>query len=85
MRIHKKQLPDIKDQFQIEVLIAADGYVYIKNTKGMYGLDQASIKAHNQLISHMESHGYYPVPLTTGLCSQNTRKTKFAYVWMTPE
>ena len=43
----------------------------------MYGLNQASIIAYNQLISHMEPHVYYPVPFTTGLWAHKTSKTKF--------
>ena len=86
MRIHSKYfLPDIRDQYKIEGLISADGHVYIKIIKGMYGLNQAAIIAYNQLISHMYIHGYYPVPFTTGLWAHNTRKTKFAYMWMTLE
>ena len=77
MRIRSKYLPpDIRDQYNIAVLIALDGCVYIKIIKGMYGLNQAAIIAYNQLISHMEPHGYYPVPFTTVLWAHNTRKTK---------
>ena len=68
MRINSKYFsPDIRYQYNIEGLIAADGYVYIKIIKVMYGLKQASIIAYNQLISHMDPHGYYPVLFTTGL------------------
>ena len=50
----------------------------------MYGLNQEDIIAYNQLISHMEPHGYYPVPFTTRLWAQKTRYF-FADVWMTLE
>ena len=73
MRIHSKYFPpDIRDKYEIEVLIAADGYVYIKIIKGMYGLNQAAIIVYNHIISHMDTHGYYEVPFTTGLWSHNT-------------
>ena len=68
----------------IEGLIAADGYVYIKIIKGMYGINQAAIITYNQLILNMEPHGYYPVPFTTEFWENKTRKT-IAYVWMTLE
>ena len=42
----------------------------------MYGLKQAAILAYNQLISHMNPHGYYPVPFTTGLWAHKTIRTK---------
>ena len=43
----------------------------------MYGLKKVAIIAYNQLISHMETHGYYPLPFKTGLWEHNTRKTIF--------
>ena len=40
MRILSKYFPlGIRDRCNIEGLIAADGYVYIKFIKGMYGLN----------------------------------------------
>ena len=80
MRIHSQYFPtDIIDQYHIDGLIAADGYVYIKIIKGMYGLKQAARIAYNQLISHLEPHSYYPVPFTTGHWAHKTRKTKFCF------
>ena len=73
---------DIRDQYHIDVLIAADGYVYIKTIKGMYGIKPASIIAYNKFIYQMEPHGYYPVPFTTGLWSHKTRKQIFASMYM---
>ena len=68
MMIHSKYFPpDIRYQYDIEGLIAADGYVYTKIIKGMYGLKQAAIIAYNHLIYHMETYGCYPVPFKTGL------------------
>ena len=68
IRIHSKYFPpDIRDQYQIESLIATDGYVYINIIKGMYGLKQAEIIACNKLIYHMEAHGYFRVLFATGL------------------
>ena len=75
MRINSKYSPpDIRDRYEIEGLIAADEYVYIKIIKGVYGINQASIIAYNQLISHMEPHSYYLVPFTTGLWAHKNRK-----------
>ena len=43
MRINSKYFPsDIRARYQIDGLIEADGYVYIKTFKGMYGLKQAA-------------------------------------------
>ena len=57
--------------------MAVDGYVYIKIIKGIYGLNQETIIAYNQIISHMDLHIYYPVPFKTGLWANKTRKTEF--------
>ena len=59
--------PDIRSLYQIDVLVAEDGYVYINIIKDMYGLKQVAIIAYNKLIYHMETCGYYPVPFTTVL------------------
>ena len=58
---------DTRDQYQIDELIASDGYVYIKIIKGMYELKRSVIILYNKLISHMDPHRYYPVPFTTGI------------------
>ena len=61
----------------IDGLIAEYGCVYIKTIKGVYGLKQAATISYNQIISHMEPHGYYPVPFKTGRWYQKTRITNF--------
>ena len=72
--IHSKYFStDIIDQYQIDGLIAAYGYVYIKIIKGMYGLKQTAIIAYHHLIFHTEPHRFYPVPFTTGLWAHKTR------------
>ena len=77
IRIQSKYFPpDIRDRYDIEGLISADGYVYIKIIKVMYGLKQAIIIAYNQLIYHMDPHRYDPVPFTTGIWAHKTKKTK---------
>ena len=68
MRTHLKYLSsDIRSLYQIDGLIAKDGYFYINITKGMYFLKQSDIIVYKKLISNMENDGYYPVPFTTGL------------------
>ena len=50
MRIHSKYFPpDIRDQYHIDELVAADGYVYIKTIEGMYELKHAAIISYNHL------------------------------------
>ena len=61
----------------IDSLIDSDGYVYVYINKGMYGLNQSSVIAYQRLVKHLDGHGYYPIPFTTGLWSYRTLKTKF--------
>ena len=68
MRIHYRYFPrEIREQYDLESKVAADGYIYVKIKKGMYGLKQASVLAYDQLVEHLAPHGYYPCPQTTGI------------------
>jgi hypothetical protein len=78
MRIHSKYfLQDIAKQYNIKDFIDADGYVYVKIKKGMYGLKQAAILAYKHLVNILKPYGYTPCPNTTGLWRHKTRPTKF--------
>ena len=78
MRIHSKYFPpEIKALYMIDSLIEYDGYVYVEINKVVYGLKQAAVISYQQLVKHLYSHGYYPIPFTTGLCSRRNLKTKF--------
>ena len=78
MRIHSKYFPpEIKALYMIDSPIDSDGYVYVDINKGMYGLKQASVVAYQQLVKHLDGHGYYPIPFTTGLWYHRTLKNKF--------
>ena len=61
----------------IDSLIDSYGYVYVDIKKGMYGLKQAAVIAYKKLVKHIDGHGYYHIPFTTGLWSHRTLKTKF--------
>ena len=68
IRIHSNYFPPyIITLYQIDAIIAEDGYFYINTTKGIYGLKQADMIAYNQLISHMDPHIYYPLYFINGL------------------
>ncbi|GFH54654.1 hypothetical protein CTEN210_11130 [Chaetoceros tenuissimus] len=78
MRVHSKYFfADIRERYNIDELIADDGYVYIKIKKGMYGLKHAALLAYKHLVNILEPFGYYPCPYTTGLWKHKTRKTVF--------
>ena len=64
--------------YNIDSIIAEDGFVYCEIQRGMYGLKQAAILAYQQLKVNLERHDYYPIPLSDGLWAHKTRKTIFA-------
>ena len=83
MRIHYKYFPpDIRALYHIDVIFADNGYSYIKIIKGMYSLKRVAIIEYNQLIYHMDTHSYYPVPFKTELWAHKTGKQFFASMWM---
>ena len=77
--IHSKYFwSEIIELYNIDELIANDGYVYINISKFMYRLNQAAIASYRQLILHMGTHQYYLVPFTTVLWAHRTRKTNLS-------
>ena len=59
MKMHLSQFPpDIIAQYNLQLLANADGFVFIKIKKGMYGLKQAAILAYNKLVIALAPHGY---------------------------
>ena len=78
-RIHRKYFSHkFLNIYKLLDKIAINGYICVKICKGMYGLKQAAILAYKQLVINLGQHGYYPIPLTTGLWKHKTRDTVFA-------
>ena len=78
MRIHYRYFPqDVREQYDLASKVTADGYIYVKIKKGMYGLKQAAVLAYDQLKEHLAPHGYYPCPQATGIWRHKTRPTRF--------
>ena len=78
MRIHIRHIPqDIKDKYDINSILHTNNYVYVKIKKGMYGLKQAAVLAYNKLVEVLKSNGYNPCPMSTGIWSHKSRRTKF--------
>ena len=81
MRIPLRLIPEeIVTQYNLQSLVAPDGFVYIEIRKGMYGLPQAGRIAHEALRTHLEPFGYYPIPHTQGLWTHRTRNIFFCLV-----
>jgi hypothetical protein len=55
----------------------ADGFVYIKIQKDMYGLPQVGILAQELLKTRLNKHGYCQSPLTPGLWRHDFRPISF--------
>jgi hypothetical protein len=80
MRISADLIPDeIMDQYNLRSKIV-NGFIYMEIRKGMYGLPQAGIIAHNLLKEHLAKYGYAPCKYTPGLWGHTSRKTKFCLV-----
>ena len=77
MRLAYKYIPeDIRQLYNLNDKVAEDGYIYVKIKRGMYGLKQAAILAHEQLVKNLEPFGYSPIP-NTNFWRHNTRPTIF--------
>ena len=77
MRIAYKYIPpDIRLRYNLDSKVAEDGYIYIKIKRGMYGLKQAAILAHQQLVKNLAPFGYHPIP-NTNFWKHETRPTIF--------
>ena len=68
MRILLKFFPeDIIVRYNLRDIVSSNGYIYIRITKGMYGLKQAAILAYDQLVKNLANHGYHLCKYTMGL------------------
>ena len=78
MCIHNKYfIGAIREKYNINNIMAADGFVYCKIKKGMYGLKQAARLAYDDLKQHLLKYGYSPDPIAHNIWSHTSRKTKF--------
>jgi hypothetical protein len=80
MRIPVQDIPnDIFHKYQLAGLVY-NNYVLVEIRKGMYGLPQAGILAHDRLVKHLNQHGYYATKHTPGLFQHETRPISFSLV-----
>ena len=58
MKFHIATIPqEIIDEYNLLNIVDNQGFVYVKIVKGMYGLKQAEIIAHKDLIHHLAPFG----------------------------
>ena len=79
MRIHNKYfVKNLRKKYNINAIVANDGFVYCRIKKGMYGLRQAARLAYDNLKLHLAKYGYFPDPIATNIWKHKERKTKFS-------
>jgi len=81
MRIRLRDIPqEIIDEYNLNDIVADDGYVYIEIQRAMYGLAQSGALSHKQLETVIGKEGYYPSRFTPGLYLHKTRPISFTLV-----
>ena len=77
MKVPFKYFPqDIVQKYNLTEKIHKD-YIFIKISKGMYGLKQAAVLAYENLIKNLKPFGYEPIPHTDSYWRHKTYPTKF--------
>ena len=71
--------PRIIKHYQLDLLVN-DGYVYARINKAWYGLKQGGKIAHDDLVEHLQKHGYVRAGYTDGLFKHTTRDISFTLV-----
>ena len=81
VRIHISKIPkQFIDMYSLLVFVTPDGWVFFEIRKGMYGLPQAGVLAHQKLTSILAPHGYAPTTNTPGLWTHSSRPISCALV-----
>ncbi|KAK1740971.1 hypothetical protein QTG54_008223 [Skeletonema marinoi] len=71
---------EIITQYNLRQKVTDKGYIYVKATKGMYGLPQAGLLANELLEKRLNEAGYYQSKLVPGLWSHEWRPIRFSLV-----
>ena len=78
MKIYIKNFPpDIIALYKLSEKVTANGYIYVKIKKGMYGLKQAAVLAYTKLSTHLTEAGYKPVIGSMGMWTHKVKKINF--------
>ena len=78
MRIKLADLPDnVIKHYNLESRVTSDEYVYLEVQKGMYGLPQAGILAHQLLGKRLNNEDYTQSKLTPGFWTHKWRPILF--------
>eukprot|EP00804_Cyclotella_cryptica_P014825 CCRYP_015027-RA/>CCRYP_015027-RA protein AED:0.12 eAED:0.12 QI:0/0/0/1/0.2/0.16/6/0/1256 len=71
---------EITKLYKLKQLATPDGWVYLRVSKGMYGLPQSGSLGHDLLKQRLNAEGYYQSRITPGLWKQKTRNIQFVLV-----
>ena len=81
LRMKLDQFPqDVIDHYQLNKKVDANGTLYIRVEKGMYGLPQAGIIAQNLLEKRLRDDGYTQSDQTPGYWKHSWRPISFSLV-----
>ena len=58
---------EIIDEYELSSIVCNNGYVYLEVNKGMYGLKQEGLLAHQLLEKQLKGHGYSHSKVDPGL------------------
>ena len=68
MKIKYLEIPqEVVNKYNLDNIVAEDGYIYMEIRKGMPGLKQAGKIANDRLTKHLNKYGYRPCPHTPTL------------------
>jgi uncharacterized protein YktA (UPF0223 family) len=80
----KIKLSDIPEEvikeYKLDEKATADGWIYIKVIRGMYGLPQAGSLGHDLLETRLNAEGYFQSKLVSGMWKHKTRDIKFVLI-----
>ena len=71
---------ELIDLYNLDNIVANDGYVHWKAQGGMHGLPQAGILAHIKLKNYLKPFGHEPVKFTPGLWVNKEQNISFTLV-----
>jgi len=92
-RVKLTDIPDeIIEEYKLREKATADGWVYFKVMRGMYGLPQSGSNSHDELEESLNKEDYFKSLLVPALWKHKTRPTQFVLVvdetiwttWPTP-
>jgi hypothetical protein len=80
-RIRLEDLPEeIITEYKLDEIATPDGWVYIRITKGMYGLPQSGAIANELLEKRLNAEGYFQSKIVPGFWKHRSRDLQFVLV-----